>query len=1288
MPIGTQLWALQPIVMNDEQDFVVLKHSRLCPLPLPTTNIRSPKTKIKINGEDHLFLLDTGAEVSILPKHFLTTLTYNHPHRIDTYSVKAFGGNTIIIEGPYHFYITICAVSFMQTFYVLDGSSSFIAGFDLIHNAQLVIDPIHNCLWSYLSAPATVRSAVSNYISSTAPVPPASGMRSHQRLEDQLPEANRLSDTPSAVASSLDDRTPSSNALILSLSSGPCATLSGPRASFVPDSQSVLPLEHGHHSMFSQDVDLVPPASTAIQALLPPDFRVFGHIHMIAPTSATLPDHLQQLFQTTCANQSLSFDIVAGIHDLLLKHTDTFASCSTDLGFCNILQHDIDTADTHPIKQSPRRPPLVAREAEDQILDEMLASGVIEHSQSPWASPVCLVKKKDNTYRFCVDYRRVNAVSRKDAFPIPDIQDALDYLRGAKYFATFDLLSGYWQLGMTERAKEASAFCTRRGLFHFTRMPFGLAGAPATFCRLMSIVLRDQLWKICLCYLDDIVVYAKTPNELLQRLHQVLTRLHEVGLKIKPTKSVLFQTEIQFLGHTVSVHGISPQTEKLDVIQSWPTPHCLRDVRAFVGLASYYRRFVKGFATIAEPLTCLTRKNTPFRWSNEADESFCKLKRALHDAVTLTFPTPGIPCILDTDASDVAIGAVLSQVINGVEHPIAFYSRVLNSTQKNYCPTRRELLAVIASLQHFRHYLLGSHVILRTDHYSLKWLKTFKRPEGILARWIETLSEFDYEIEHRPGRLHCNADGVSRPICKQCWGKTPPLHWIDECERADELTGPLGINAIFLDPVIPKSELQQLQETDPAIAPLLQFLNHDITPNKNDLRALPLEARSLWSQRPNIKIQDNILVRLTNNGTQLVVPYCLQKQLFDSVHSGPIAAHLGSDRMTSQLRQNYYWPGMKKDIFNWCIACEACATSKGPPSRPHGQLQKVLTAAPLDIVAIDILSGLPTATDNSKYILVLTDYFTKWSEAYALPDSEASTCMSAMYQNFFSRFGLPRQLHSDQGRNFESKLFFQLCKITGIEKSHTTPFHPRSDGQCERLNRTLLQMLRTTAADHESNWPAYLPSIMSAYRMTVHSVTGVTPNMAMLGREVLTPVTLIAEPPDADIVLTVPYVQTFRQIFREAHQRIRNATRYAAKTQKNYFDKFVKGSPLHVNQLVWLYWPQPLVRHRKRKLQRLWTGPWRVHHFVSPIVVKITHVYSGKQQTVHVDRLTPCHSQTLPVQEPPSTPMSPPISPIPPLQRQEHQDTTTPSTPTSTPAPRKSTRTRRSPKFLDQFVPE
>ena len=381
-------------------------------------------------------------------------------------------------------------------------------------------------------------------------------------------------------------------------------------------------------------------------------------------TDSEVPPHLRVLFLSTVEEAHLSPTMASTFKQLLLQHQNTFAKSSTNIGFCDLLEHDIDSrCCSRPATTSS--PPLASGTAEDDLINEMLAANVIEPSTSPRASPVCLAKKPDGSYRFCVDYRRVNAVSRKDAYPIPDIQDPFDSLRGgAKYFATIDLLSGYWQIGMTPKAQERSAFCTRRGLYHFNCMPFGLSSAPAIFCRLMNRVLRDHVWCICLCYLDDVIVYATSQRELFERLHTTLSCLNKVGLKVKPSKCSLFKERISFLGHMVSAEGIDHQEEKIRSIQDWPVPKCVRNVRAIFGLASYYRKFVQNFASIAEQLSALTKKGVRFSWLPETQEAFERLKRALADTVTLAYPQPDQTFILDTDASDVAVGAILSTAVS------------------------------------------------------------------------------------------------------------------------------------------------------------------------------------------------------------------------------------------------------------------------------------------------------------------------------------------------------------------------------------------------------------------------------------------------------------------------------------------------------------------------------------------------------------------------------------------------------------------------------------------------
>ena len=553
--------------------------------------------------------------------------------------------------------------------------------------------------------------------------------------------------------------------------------------------------------------------------------------------------------------------------------------------------------------------------------------------------------------------------------------------------------------------------------------------------------------------------------------------------------------------------------------------------------------------------------------------------------------------------------------------------------------------------------MLNVPVILRTDHHSLKWLKTFKRPEGILARWLETLSEFDITIEHRPGRIHSNADGLSRQNCKQCWGKLPKTPWIDELERANECTHPLGLHALQLLPELSDETVTELQNDDSSLGPIRAWLEMSYEPTVDDLRQLPPEGRKIWTQRTALTLVNDVLVRKTDSETHLVVPEALRKRLFESAHSGSLAAHLGFDRTIAQLRPSYYWPGMAKDVTNWCRACDICARSRGPPPRAHASMHKVIAAAPMDMVAIDILSGLPTASDGSTCILVAVDYFTKWAEAYALPNEGAATCMTALYQNLFSRFGLPTQLHSDQGRNFESNLVSELTKLTGIRRTRTTPFHPRSDGQTERMNRTILAMLRATAQEMPEDWPDKLPMIMSAYRMTPHSSTGISPNKAMLSRETRAPPTLIATPPEEMLQPQISYNLKLRDNMRDAHTRVREATRVSAKTQKSHFDARVKAISFRDNQLVWLFWPKPLIRMQKKKLTQLWVGPYRIISFKSDVVVEIQHIKTNKKQIVHVDRLIPCHT-VVDIINPPKT-SAPPSSPPPPI------DESTANTPTS-----------------------
>ena len=451
---------------------------------------------------------------------------------------------------------------------------------------------------------------------------------------------------------------------------------------------------------------------------------------------------------------------------LLTEFSDTFSKHENDLGWTNVVTHAIDTRSSRPVRQPLRRHPPAHTEAIQQHVSNMLEQEVIEPTKSPWASNLVLVKKKDGSLRCCVDYRQVNTLTKKDAYPLPRTDMCLDAMSGACWYSTFDLRSSYHQVVMKEEDSEKTAFICREGQFKFKTMPFGLCNAGATFQRLMDLVMSGLNFEVCLVYLDDVIVFSSTMNEHFDRLRVVLSRLKGAGLKLKPSKCHLLQKHVAFLGHIVSEGGVSTDPEKIRAVTEWPVPTHLREVRAFVGLCSYYRRFVEGFAGISAPLHDMTRKGRSFQWTPECQEAFQHLKAVLTSAPILAMPDEDGTFTLDTDAANSSIGAVLSQTQNGLERVVAYASRKLSKAEMNYCVTRRELLAVVYFVKYFKHYLLGRKFVVRTDHSALQWLKKTPEPIGQQARWIGFLEEFEFDVVHRPGRQHQNADALSRRPCR------------------------------------------------------------------------------------------------------------------------------------------------------------------------------------------------------------------------------------------------------------------------------------------------------------------------------------------------------------------------------------------------------------------------------------------------------------------------------------------------------------------------------------------
>ncbi len=462
----------------------------------------------------------------------------------------------------------------------------------------------------------------------------------------------------------------------------------------------------------------------------------------------------------------LSEDQQQRLSDLVQSYPQVFTNTP---GRTNKLQHHIEVQPgSKPRNSAPYRYAPARRQIIEDKINEMLHDNIIVPSKSPWASPVVLATKKDGTTRFCVDYRKLNEITIRDAYPLPRIDDTLDALQHAQFLSTLDLRSGYWQVEMDAESKPLTAFVTHKGLFECTVMPFGLTNAPATFQRLMDIVLAGLKWQCCLVYLDDIIIYSSTFEQHLQDLQKVFAALTDANLTLKASKCKFCRREMAYLGHIITADGIKPDPGLTDTVAQFPVPTTIKEVQAFLGLTGYYRRFIQNYAKIAEPLLKLLRiksdtpSRAPFPWNADCTSAFQTLKQRLTSSPIMQTPDFSYSFILELDACEYGIGCVLTQEYDNKKYVIAYASRTLSSAERRYSSVEREALAIVWATKHFRHYIEGGPVIVRSDCKALEWLKTARDPTGRLARWAMKLSPYNIVIQHRPGTKNPNGDFMSR----------------------------------------------------------------------------------------------------------------------------------------------------------------------------------------------------------------------------------------------------------------------------------------------------------------------------------------------------------------------------------------------------------------------------------------------------------------------------------------------------------------------------------------------
>lgn len=914
--------------------------------------------------------------------------------------------------------------------------------------------------------------------------------------------------------------------------------------------------------------------------------------------------------------QSVDLSALTGLEQskvvaLLTKYQSVFSTHEGDLGCTTLITHEIPLTDEVPVRQRYRRIPPVEYDAVKAHINQLLESQVIRESCSPYASPIVLVKKKDGALRLCVDYRLLNRKTRRDAFPLPRIEESLDALSGARWFSTLDLASGYNQVSVEEKDKCKTAFCTPFGLYEFNRMPFGLCNAPSTFQRLMERMFGSQHFQTLLLYLDDVIVFSSSIDEHLERLDKVLSRLHQEGLKVKLEKCCFFKSEVKYLGHVISNKGVSTDPEKIAVVADWARPRDISALRSFLGFASYYRRFVKGFSVIAAPLYRLIGelggnkdKKTGHRaihsaWTEACENSFNELKVCLTTTPVLAYANFSLPFVLEVDASQSGLGAVLSQEQDGKIRPLAYASRTLSRAEKkmpNYSSMKLEFLALKwAMAEMFREYLLGHKCIVWTDNNPLSHLSTAKLGAAEL-RWAAELEAFDYVIRYRSGRANTNADSLSR----QYYSEGTAL--VDQVLPGTSVPTSLGqvldqtqISAfqseVSVLPAYSVNDLAVFQQADPVIKAFLYFWQRKQRPNHAERKELSKPVLELVRQWDRLVERDRILYRTTwrpdggEEVLQILLPERLQREVLHQLHQGH--GHQGVERTTELVRSRCYWPSMYTAIKKWCQQCERCTLAKPAHLVGKAPMGHLIAARPNQLLAIDF-TFLERSRDGREQVLVMTDVFSKFTQAVPTGDQRACTVADILVKEWFYRFGVPARIHSDQGRSFEGALIQQLCDLYGIKKTRTTPYHPQGNGQCERFNRTLHGLLCTLPQSAKTDWPNYLPQLLFSYNTTIHQTTGECPHFLMFGQEPNLPVDFllgrVTEPAPGTVMDWIEEHQERLQVaFDGARERIRGA----ARLRKERHDQKSCSSPLEVGQLVYL--KNCGIRGRN-KIQDVWSS--------------------------------------------------------------------------------------------------
>ena len=811
------------------------------------------------------------------------------------------------------------------------------------------------------------------------------------------------------------------------------------------------------------------------------------------------------------------------------------------------IQHFIDFVPGASLPNLPhyRLNPTQSAELQRQV-EDLLRRGLIHESHNPCAVPALLAPKKDGTWRLCVDSRVINRITVRYRFPIPRIDDLLDQLSGAEIFSKLDLRNGYHQVRIRAGDEWKTAFKTGEGLYEWLVMPFGLSNAPSTFMRLMNEVMRPFASKFVVVYFDDILIYSRSLTEHQTHLRAVCAKLQAEKLFVNVGKCAFLRPSVSFLGFVLSAEGIAVDPRKTAAIRDWPTPKTPFEVRSFHGLAQFYRRFVKGFSSLAAPLTDLL-KATTFEWSAPADRAFQQIKLALTSAPVLRLPDFDKLFDVATDASGLGIGAVLSQDL----HPISFFSEKLSEPKSRYSNYDRELYAVVQALKFWRHYLLHREFTLYSDHEALRFLHSQKKLSARHGRWVETLQDYSFLLRHRPGRENRVADALSRRA-----------HTLQISQAA----------------IIGFDRLPLAYRECP------------------DFREFWNQLAQFAGQSPDYRVDAGFLFFRN----RLCIPFGSTRDfLVWELHGGGLAGHLGVTKTTQALEQWYYWPHLRRDTRRMIGRCTICTIGKMTKQTTGQYLPLPVPDSPWQEISHDFVLGLPRTRRQLDTILVVVDTFSKMAHFIACSRTTDAAHTARLFFNEIVRLhGVPHSIVSDRDVRFTSIFWKILWHLLGTTLKFSTAFHPQMDGQTEVTNRSLGNLLRCLVQENSASWDDLLPRAEFAYNASSHRATGFSPFQIVTGRNPNLPVDLVPIPSSkAASTEALNYANDLTELHNLTKARI---TAYNSKI-KDSVDTRRRSLTYQVGDMVMVRLrPERYAMEKAHKLHPRAVGPFPIRQVINP----------------------------------------------------------------------------------------